>query len=146
MSTLTNLLLKDARPDNQAHLLLWDTPNEAELAQLAFYNNAHRVNYRENLLQRLAPDEKFLTLHLYLERELEAIRSMCTGVEKSMVLLEELDCLITYLHVQPDSHITLFWNNLEKTRKLEKLLWILLPSKLAPPNWPSNRLRCITSE
>jgi hypothetical protein len=63
-----------------------------------------------------------------------------------MVLLEGLDCLITYLHVQPDSHITLFWNNLEKTHKLEKLLWILLPSKLAPPNWPDNRLRCITSE
>lgn len=146
MNTIANLLLKDALPDNQAHLLLWDTPHEAELAQIAFYNNAHRVNYRENLLQRLAPDEKFVTLHRHLERELEAIRSIRTAVDRSMILLEGLDCLITYLSVKTDAPITLFWNNLEKMRKLEKPLWILLPSKLSPPNWPSNRLRRITSE
>jgi hypothetical protein len=141
-----NLNLWDARPDNQAHLLLWDTPNEAEIQQLTFYNNAYRVNYRKNLLQRINTEDHFLNLHHHLDRELEAIKSICSHTDKSMVLLEGLDCLITYLYVQSNSHSTLFWTNLEKTRKLETLLWILLPHKLAPPNWSISRLRHISSE
>jgi hypothetical protein len=143
MTAIANLLLRDARPDDKVHLLLWDTPTEAELQHIAFYNNAHRVNYRENLLQRINPSDRFLTLHHDLDKELEAIKSMCAGVNKQMVLLEGLDCLITYLYVQPNSHITLFWNNLEKTRKLEKLLWILLPHKLAPSIWSEERIQRI---
>jgi hypothetical protein len=143
MTAIANLLLRDARPDDKVHLLLWDTPTEAELQQIAFYNNAHRVNYRENLLQRINPSDRFLTLHHDLDKELEAIKSMCVGVNKQMVLLEGLDCLITYLYVQPNSHITLFWNNLEKSRKLEKLLWILLPHKLAPSIWSEERIKRI---
>jgi hypothetical protein len=143
MTAIANLLLRDARPDDKVHLLLWDTPTEAELQHIAFYNNAHRVNYRENLLQRINPSDRFLTLHHDLDKDLEAIKSMCAGVNKQMVLLEGLDCLITYLYVQPNSHITLFWNNLEKTRKLEKLLWILLPYKLAPSIWSEERIKRI---
>jgi hypothetical protein len=143
MTAIANLLLRDARPDDKVHLLLWDTPTEAELQHIAFYNNAHRVNYRENLLQRINPSDRFLTLHHDLDKELEAIKSICAGINKQMVLLEGLDCLITYLYVQPNSHITLFWNNLEKTRKLEKLLWILLPHKLAPSIWLEERIKRI---
>lgn len=144
MNQINNLFLKNARPNNQAHLLIWDNPNETELQSLAFYNNAHRVNYRENLIQRISRDDKFLTLHRYTDRELDAIKFICTRFDKSMILLEGLDCLITYLYVKPDSHITLFWTNLEKTRKLEKLLWILLPSTLVPKDWPENRLKRVT--
>lgn len=146
MTRIANLELKNARPDNQAHLLVWDRPNNAEIQQLVFYNDAHRVNYRENLLQRVNPTDRFLTLHRYLERELEAIKSICSQTDKSMILLEGLDCLITYLSVQEDSSIRLFWANLEKTRKLECLLWILLPSKSVPLDWPPNRLRRISSD
>ena len=145
MTAIANLLLRDARPVDRAHLLPWDTPKEPELGHIAFYNNAHRVNYRENLLERLNPDDRFLALHHYLDRELEAIKSMCSGVSKQIVLLEGLDCLITYLHIQPGGHITLFWNNLEKTRKLEKILWILLPHQLAPKTWPEDRIKRISS-
>lgn len=143
MSAIANIILHDARPDNQIHLLLWDTPCEAQLEYIAYYNNAQRVNYRENLLRRINQNDSFLTLHRHLERELAAIKLMCSTVSKQMVLLEGLDCLITYLQVQPDSHITLFWNNLEKTRKLEKLLWILLPQQLAPKTWSESRIKSI---
>jgi hypothetical protein len=140
MTKIGNILLRDARPDNQAHLLLWDTPEENELTRIALYNNAHRVNYRENLLERIKPDEQFLTLHHHLDRELQAIKSICSKVGNQVVLLEGLDCLLTYLQIHSSGHITLFWNNLEKTRKLETLLWILLPHQLAPKTWSENRL------
>ena len=145
MTAIANLLLRDARPDDRAHLLLWDMPNEPELQHIAFYNNAHRVNYRENLLGRINPSDRFLTLHHHLDRELETIKSICSGVSKQVVLLEGLDCLITYLYIHSRSHITLFWNNLEKTRKLEKILWILLPHKLVSKTWPEDRIKRISS-
>lgn len=143
MTAIANLLLRDARPDNKVHLLLWDNPTEVELQHIAFYNNAHRVNYREDLLQRINRGDRFLTLQHNLDRELAAIKAMCSGVNKQMVLLEGLDCLITYLQVKDDGHITLFWKNLAEIRKLEKLLWILLPHQLVSPIWEEERIRRI---
>jgi hypothetical protein len=93
------------------------------------------------LLQRIHPGESFLVLHHNLDIELSAIKSMCSGVSKQIVLLEGLDCLITYLQITSGSRITLFWKQLEETRKLEKLLWILLPQQLAPTNWPPERIK-----
>ncbi|MEH1892412.1 MAG: hypothetical protein V7K92_24180 [Nostoc sp.] len=145
MTDKADFRLRDARPDDRIHLLLWDTPDENELVRIAFDNNAQRVNYRKNLLQRIHPGENFLTLHHDLDLELDAIKSMCSGVGKQVVLLEGLDCLITYLQVTSGSHITLLWQQLEETRKLEKLLWILLPQQLAPKNWPSERIKRILS-
>lgn len=145
MTDKADFRLRDARPDDRIHLLLWDTPDENELVRIAFDNNAQRVNYRKNLLQRIHPGENFLTLHHHLDVELDAIKSMCCGVSKQVVLLEGLDCLITYLQVTSGSHITLFWKQLEETRKLEKLLWILLPQQLAPKNWSSERIERIPS-
>ncbi|MBD2364930.1 hypothetical protein H6G36_27850 [Anabaena minutissima FACHB-250] len=143
MSANANLSLRNARPDDKIHLLLWDTPDENELVRIALRDHVLRVNYRENLLQRIYPDERFLALHHELDRELAAIKFMCCGISQQAVLLENLDCLITYLQVQSGSQITLFWNNLEKTRKLEKILWILLPHQLAPKNWPEERIKRI---
>jgi hypothetical protein len=136
MTAIASLLLSNARPDDQAHLLLWDTPNSIELNQIILYNGAQHVNYRENLLQRTEPSAKFLTLHHQVEEEFDAIRAICEQSVKPIVLLEGLDCFITYLNTQPGGdHITLFWNTLEQTRKLQSLLWILLPHKLAPTTW-----------
>jgi hypothetical protein len=145
MTEIINIVLRDARPDDRVHLLLWDTCNTVQIRQLAFNNNAHLVNYRESLLQRINKDEEFLALHHELDRELAAIKSICSRVSKPMVLLEGLDCLITYLQVHSGSHITLFWKNLEQTRKLERLLWILLPHQLAPKSWPEKRKAQIPS-
>ena len=145
MKMNANLRLGDSRPDDRIHLLLWDTPTEEKLIDLAFYNNACRVNYRTNLLGRIQDDNQFLVFHHHLDRELEAIKLMCCGVSQSMILLEGFDCLITYLRVQSEGHVTLFWNNLEKTRKLEKILWILLPQKLLPATSQQNRIKRISS-
>lgn len=147
MTAIANLLLRDARPDNQAHLLLWDTPNPFELDQIARYNNAQRVNYRDNLLQRTRPDAKSLTLHHRVDNgeEMAAIKSICEQAVKPVVLLEGLDCLITYLNVHPGDYITLFWSSLENTRKLQSLLWIILPYKLVPQTWSESRLIRIPS-
>lgn len=143
MTATSNLLLRDARPSDQVHLLLWDTPNPVELSQLMLYNGAERINYRDNLLQRISPDTRFLNLHYQIDEELDAIRSIAEQATKPVVLLEGLDCLITYLYTQPGDHITLFWSSLEKTRKLPRLLWILLPHKLAPTTWSEARLKQI---
>lgn len=145
MSDLIKLSLKQARPDNQAHLLIWDTPTEASLWQVAHYNNAEQVNYRDNLIQRLDPDDKFLSLHHAIEKELDAIKVICQASPKPMVLLEGMDTLITYLRVKASGRVPLFWRNLEKTRKLESLLWILLPSPLVPQTWPKNRILRVES-
>lgn len=145
MTAIASLLLRDARPDNQAHLLLWDTFNPFELDQITRYNNAQRVNYRENLLRRTRPDAKFLTLHHQVDEEIVALQAICEQTVKPVVLLEGLDCLITYLNVQDGDYITLFWNSLANTRKLQSLLWIILPSKLAPQVWPETRLIRIPS-
>ncbi len=142
MTAIANILL-DARPDDQIHLLLWDTPEAAILQDITFYNNAHRVNYRQNLLNRIDPNTRFLALHHYLERELAEIKSLGTGESQKIVLVENLDCLITYLQIHPGGHLRLFWSNLEKTRKLKKTLWILLPSLLVPRAWPEERIQRI---
>ena len=81
-----------------------------------------------------------MVLHRYLDRELDAIRLICSQSSHSVVLLEGLDCLITYLYVQPSTPITLLWQKLSNMRHLESILWILLPTKLAPPNWTGNRI------
>jgi hypothetical protein len=147
MTAIANLLLRDARPSDRAHLLLWDTPNPFELDQITRYNNAQRVNYRDNLLQRTDPNAKLLNLNHRVDagEEIAAIRLICEQAVKPVVLLEGLDCLITYLHVLPGDRITLFWSSLENTRKLPSLLWIVLPHKIPPKNWPESRLLRIPS-
>jgi hypothetical protein len=140
MTAIANLPLRYARPSDRAHLLIWDTPNPFELDQITRYNNAQRISYRENLLQRISPNAKFLTLHHQVDEELAAIKSVCDQSAKPVVLLEGLDCLITYLNTQPGDHITLFWSSLENTRKLQRLLWIVLPHKLVLKTWPEARL------
>lgn len=140
VTDIGTFFLKDARPDNQAHLLLWDTPTQAEIWQLAHFNDAERVNYRTNLLQRVNPGDRFLNLHHRLDEELDALKAICRNSTKPVVLLEGLDCLIAYLRIQKGTPLTLFWNNLEKTRKLERLLWILLPHALAPQAWKEDRI------
>ena len=140
---IKDLRLREAKPSDRPHLLLWDTPNDLELRQLAYRDDAECISYRTHLLSRIAPESRFLALHHQLERELDAIRAICASTTKPVVLLKDLDCLITYLDVQQESAITLFWQNLFNTRHLESILWIILPSKLVPPNWHESRIQRI---
>jgi hypothetical protein len=145
MTAIANLPLRNARPSDRVHLLLWDTPNQFELDQITRYNNAQRISYRENLIQRINPGDKFLTLHHRVDEELAVLKSICDQSAKTIVLLEGLDCLITYLNIQHGDHITLFWSSLENTRRLQCPLWITLPHKLVPKTWPEARLIRIPS-
>ena len=133
--------LREAMPSDKPHLLLWDKLDEHELRSLAYFDDAEVVSYRQNLLKRISPSSSFLALHENIDPELNAIRQICNTSPKKVVILRDLDCLITYLHVQPESPITLFWQTLFRMRNLEHILWILLPKKLAPPMWTEDRLR-----
>ena len=139
MQTLSSLPLRNAKPSDRPHLLLWDTPNEADLEQISFYNHAERINYRDNLLSRIDSKERFLVLHQHLDREVDAIRAICSKSSHKVVLLEGLDALVTYLYAQPSIRAALLWQKLSNLRHLESILWILLPNKLAPPNWTADR-------
>ena len=137
MLTINSLPLKDAKPTDRPHFLVWDTPNEATLQQIVFYNNAQRVNYRDNLLSRTNPQESFLVLHQKIDRELNAMRSICLECNSPVVILEELDCLMTYLSLYGQKG--LFWHKLLNLRQLASLLWILLPTELIHYNLPQQR-------
>lgn len=144
MQTISNLQLREAKPSDRPHILLWDSPNEVDLEQILYYNKAQRINYRDNLLSRIDESkDRFLLLHEHLDRELEAIRSICSQATDEIVLLEGLDYLITYLSVQPSNALASLWHRLSQMRQLESILWILLPTKLTPPNWPEKRMICI---
>lgn len=137
MPTINSLPLKDAKPTDRPHFLVWDTPSEDALQQIAFYNNAQRVNYRDNLLSRTNAQESFLVLHQQIDREINAIRRICSQCSYPVVILEELDCLVTYLSIT--SQKELFIGRLLNMRQLASLLWILLPTQLVPDNLSQKR-------
>jgi hypothetical protein len=138
---IKDIRLRDATPSDKPHLLLWDKFDQQQLQLIATYENAQVVSYRQNLLSRISPNSSYLSLQQDLDPEFRAIRQICDGSSKKIVILRDLDCLITYLQSHPESRITLFWHKLFYTRQLESTLWISLPSKLAPPMWTSDRLK-----
>lgn len=138
---IKDLRLLDVKLRDRPYLLLWDTPNDPEIRQLAYRDNAEVISYRTDLLGRIEPESRYLSLHYQLERELAAIRAICAKTDKPIVLLKDLECLITYLQVQPKSPVTLFWQNLLNTRHIESILWIILPHTLIPFNWEESRLK-----
>lgn len=140
---IKDLQLRSAKPCDRPHLLFWDTPNDFELNALTYREDAECVSYRTNLLNRISPTSRFLALDKQLERELKEIKNLCAKTNKPVVLLKDLDCLITYLNIKPESSITLFWESLFLTRHLESILWILLPSKLMNPTWDESRMQYI---
>jgi len=138
---IKDIRLRDATPSDKPHLLLWDRFDDQALRSLAFYEDAEVISYRQNLLSRLPANIRNLALNENLDQELRSVRQICHNSQKKVVILRDLDCLITYIQIQPNSPITLFWQSLFRMRHLESILWILLPSKLAPPMWTSDRLQ-----
>lgn len=143
MSTINNLSLQDAKPTDYPHLLLWDNPNDSEISQLIFKNNAEIISYCDNLLNRINNKQEFLILNEKLDEELDAIKQIAANATKPIVLLKDLDILITYLYSKPQSPLSLFWQKLQDIRHLQTILWILLPTKLSPPNWDKKRIQNI---
>lgn len=137
--------LSSPKPSDRPHLLLWEKRQKPELWQLAFDSNASFVNYRENLLLRTKLDDKFLLLDRRLDAEFRAIRDICTNSPKPIVILEELDCLITYLNALNIDAYHLFWRKLIDLKHLDRILWIVIPPKLCIPNWSKNQLLDLTS-
>jgi len=143
MITINDLNLKDTKSIDCPHLLLWDNPNDFEITKLLFNNNAQLISYRDNLLKRIKPQQKFLILQEKLAEELDSIKQICRDSTKPIVLLKDLDYLITYLYTIPNVPISLFWNKLAHIRHLERTLWIILPTKLKPDKWNENRIKTI---
>ncbi|MBC5796626.1 hypothetical protein H5968_16085 [Sphaerospermopsis sp. LEGE 00249] len=148
-NSLFNLSLADAKPTDSPHLLLWDNPHDASIHKLTFNNNAEIISYRDDLLNRVNLQQKFLILHQNLDQEIDAIRQICANTNNSskynnqrVLLLKDLDILITYLYSKPSSPISLLWQKLGDMRHLESILWILLPTQIHPINW--NKKRIIT--
>ncbi|MEC4813542.1 MAG: hypothetical protein SAK29_09775 [Scytonema sp. PMC 1069.18] len=85
-----DLKLREVQPSDRAHLLIWDTPNDQELRRLVYRENAECISYRTHLLNRIDTNKPFLALHLWLERELEAIKAICANTSNPVVLLNAL--------------------------------------------------------
>jgi hypothetical protein len=140
---IKDLQLRFAKPSGCPHLLIWDAPTEEDLRRLAWREGADRISYRKDLLSRIDPNSRFLGLHHQFQDEIVAIERLCKRQAgcQPVVLLEDLDCLITYLYVQSNSPITRFWEALFKLRHLERILWIVLPSRiLIPAIWDERRI------
>ncbi len=139
-----DLRLREALPRDSPHILVWDNLNEFELRQLAYREDAEWVSYRTDLLARVSPQKThYLSLHLWLDRELDSIKTICAETSKPLVILQDLDRLITYLSIQGTDFLSPFWQKLFTTRHLNSILWILLPSSLVPNNWSENRIQRI---
>ncbi|MBD2567734.1 hypothetical protein [Anabaena lutea] len=143
MLTINNLSLQDVKPADYPHLLLWDSPHDAEIHQLAFNNNAQIISYRDNLISRINSKQKYLILQENISQELAAIKEICDHANKPIVILKDLEILITYLYSQPSSPLSLFWHKLGNMRHLESILWILLPTQIHPINWNKKRITTI---
>jgi hypothetical protein len=140
MIKIKNVSLKDAKPSDRPHFLICDTFNELYLKEIACFNRAEIIDYRENLLDRIEPQDKFLLLHQHIDREINIIRSICCKSDYPVVIIQNLDYLITYLSSHPNSSLSIFWNQLLKLRQLTKILWIILPNKLVNPQIPEKRI------
>lgn len=137
----TGLILKNATPRDRAHILMCAAPDDFMLDHLCLEQNGQRVSYRADLSDRLHSDQTHLALNYHLDQEIDAIRGICLRHQNhSFVLLTELDCLLTYLRVVQDGSSEDFLKKLERLRQLQTPLWILLPPRLVPDQWPSERV------
>ncbi len=133
IDAINQLALDKVELRDRPYLLYTDKLSKTELNHLIFRHTADHVSYREDLIKRHTSTSKigYLNLQLHGDRELEAIKQICQNAVKPIVILEDLDILLTYLHTRPNSPINLFWRNLAATRQLACPLWILLPKTWA---------------
>ena len=129
IDAINQLALDKVELRDRPYLLYTDKLSKTALNQLAFRYTADRVSYRDDLIKRhtSVSQSGYLNLQMHISREVEAIKQICQNATKPIVLLEDLDILLTYLHTRPNSPLQLFWRNLAATRQLACPMWILLP-------------------
>jgi len=129
IDAINQLKLDKVELRDRPYLLYADKLSKTALNQLVFRYTADHVSYRNDLITRHTSTSKssYLNLQYQTERELEAIKQICQNATKPIVLLEDLDVLLTYLATRSNSHLNLFWQKLASTRQLACPLWIVLP-------------------
>jgi hypothetical protein len=135
---MTNL--NDASPTDRAHLLVQLSSDDVRLKYTCVVHNAELIHYRENLLGRVGGADRFLALDRHVDRELNAIRTICHDHHGKIVVLEGLDILISYLRARSAVFAIFFGQRLSQLRQLEASLWVALPPALVPEDWPVSRL------
>lgn len=133
IDAINQLALDKVELRDRPYLLYTDQLSKTALNQLAFRYTADRVSYRDDLIKRHTATSKsgYLNLQLHISRETEAIKQICQNATRPIVLLEDLDVLLTYLSTRDNSHLNQFWHKLATTRQLACPLWILLPKTWA---------------
>lgn len=133
IDAINQLALDKVELRDRPYLLYTDKLSKTALSQLAFRYTGDRVSYRDDLIKRHTSNSKsgYLNLQMHISREVEAIKQICQNATKPIVLLEDLDVLLTYLHTRPNSPLNQFWRNLAATRQLACPIWILLPKTWA---------------
>lgn len=134
------LSLHGAIPSDQIHLISWQTFDELDIRMFCVKQHADCVSYRDNLLQRTSAEDRFLALDLYVDRELNALKTLCDKSTSEMVVVYGVDILVAYLQARSGKAYNLFWDRLLRTRHLTALLWIVLPPTFIPPRWPADRV------
>lgn len=133
IDVINQLALDKVELRDRPYLLYTDKLSKPALSHLVFRYTADRVSYRDDLIKRHTSISKsgYLNLQLHTSREIEAIKQICENATKPIVLLEDLDILLTYLQTRPHSPLNLFWRNLAAVRHLACPIWILLPKTWA---------------
>jgi hypothetical protein len=139
MNPIAALHLDRARPSDRIHLLGLQHPEQ--INPIAQHYNAHRIDYRQNLHNRLKPSTKFLSLQNHLDRELQAIQTATQNTPQNhpIAILEHFDLAIAYYQSRPGYTLKPLWVSLENLRKLPVPLWITLPIRQIPETWNRDR-------
>jgi hypothetical protein len=135
--------LHDAVPTDRPHLLLQSGPDDFRLRQVCIANNAEYISYRDDLLARISGTERFLVLDRNIDRELDAVRTICAKLQGRVIVLDGLDVVITYLRARSPMFEKIFVHRLLNMRQLDGVLWLALPAALVPEDWPTLRLKCL---
>lgn len=133
--------LRKAAPIDRPHLLVCKQPFSAYvLERTRLENDAQIVSYRDDLLQRLEPNENALYLHRKLDRECNALRQLARDTLTPVLIVTDVDILLTNLSAHSHLEAQTFAHRLIWLRQLPCLVWIVLPIALLPPEWPKERL------
>lgn len=138
--------LLDAELRDRPNILAWDRADVLSVRQLCSSLNAEYVNYRDDLIVRTRPSERFLVLDRYIDRELDVLRGFCSQTSRRVVVLHELEVLLAYLQSRPGPMLDVFAERLLRIRHLNALLWIVLPSSCVSNRWPEQRVKNVSFE
>lgn len=133
--------LHNAIPIDRPHLLVCDRPlSSYALERISLENDARIVSYRDDLLRRLEPNEYALHLNRELDRECDALRQLARDTSKPVLVVSDLDILLTNLSTHSHLEAQTFVHRLMWLRQLPCLVWIVWPIALLPHDWPKERL------